>query len=108
MEKIMEKHEIMDITIVKNKEKVICDKFTEKTIIDKQKMFYIFKFYKSKQGRTIYCKVYDDYGNCYAEGMAQCHIDDEFDLNVGIELSEIRAKLNVYKYLENDYINNYL
>ena len=54
-----------------------------------------FQYYR--EGRTIICKIINDYGTYI--GYAKCHKDDRFDYTTGCTIAEFRARLNMYNDL---------
>lgn len=50
--------------------------------------------------KKIICYAKDPKNRIYAKGVARCHPEDEFSVKNGMLLAELRAKQDMYKYLE--------
>ena len=82
------------------KRKDIAEKLGYYTDIDKNNLSITTQFVLD--GEKITCYVKDPDGIIYAKGTARCHPDDEFDIENGMLLAELRAKQDIYRYLEKE------
>ena len=63
-----------------------------------------FLYHVDPENGVVRCILIDrENGDC-AFGVAKCHEDDSFDVNVGMELSKVRAKIAYAKTLSNRYM----
>lgn len=103
---ILTKIRITDEKIVSNysdekAQEAMCSK---KSIIDERKTYTTEEYYLD--GNIIRCYLIDDEGIVYACGEAKCAPEDEFIYEIGIELSQVRATMNGYKFIINYFVNN--
>lgn len=75
-----------------------------KTMVIENKIIELKEF--ARTGNRITCLMYDSNGKVVAKGIAKCNTSyDDFDYSVGLQLAELRAKVNLYKTIEKEIID---
>lgn len=75
-----------------------------KTAVFESKIIELKQFARS--GNKIICLIHDDKGKVVSKGVARCNTSyDTFDYSVGLQLAEVRAKINLYKNIEKEIID---